>query len=61
MRFAITYFPPYDIANFSCSATTLKDAVKKFRAFNKKLGYDIANREIKKVAFDGKPVDTNQL
>jgi len=60
-KFEITYFAPYSFANFKTTAATLEEAVKKLEAFNEQEGYDIMNREIKTLKFDGKPINTNQI
>ncbi len=56
MKYRITYYAPYQSANFTCEADTLEDARKQRGASHLRDGYSVANREIKTESFGGTPV-----
>jgi hypothetical protein len=58
-KFKVTYFAPYTFAKFDCEAPTAACAIVEWMLFNEENGYDIPNREIKSLTFNGKKISTN--
>lgn len=54
MIYRITYFAPYNMADFTCEAASVKEGRAAREAYNNRKGFLIESRHVKTETFNGR-------